>query len=393
MIIVRCLLAIAACQGWSLHQLEVNNAFLNGDLQEEFKPLVNGLPSLQKQFLLPDSLNQKFTILSVQKVGNSLTVLLIYVDDTLITGNNLDSIKALKQFLHTHFRIKDLGELKYFLGLVIARSKKGIYISQRKYALEIIKDTGFLGVKPIDFPMEEAKLSNRGELLKDPAAYRRLVGRLIYLTITRPDITYYVHVLSRFMHEPRQPHMAAALRVVRYLKSSPGQGLLLSSNSNLNLRAFCDLDWAGCPVTRRSTTGYCVFLGDSLISWRTKRQKMVSLSSAEAEYKAMAGTCCELTWLQYLFADLHMPISRPAILHCDNQEALHIAANPVFHERTRHIEMDCHFIRDKILNGSVSTRYVGSLQQLADIFTKALGKDKFKALLCKLGVLDIHSPT
>ena len=130
-----------------------------------------------------------------------------------------------------------------------------------------------------------------------------------------------------------------------------------------------------------------------MISWRTKRQKTVSLSSAEAEYKAMAGTCCELTWLQYLFADLHMPISRLAVLHCDNQAALRIAANPVFHERTRHIEMVCHFIRDKILNGSVSTRYVGSLQQLADIFTKALGKDKFKALLCKLGVLDIHSPT
>jgi hypothetical protein len=259
--------------------------------------------------------------------------------------------------------------------------------------LEIIKDSGYLGAKPVEFPMEESKLSDKGELLKDPTAYRRLVGRLIYLTITRPDITYSVHILSQFMHEPRLQHMTAALRVVRYLKSSPGQGLLLHANNSLNLKAFCDSDWAGCPITRRSTTGYCVFLGDSLISWRTKRQKTVSLSSAEAEYRAMAGTCCELTWLRYLLADLHMPVSSPAILHCDNQAALHIAKNLVFHERTRHIEMDCHFIRDKIIKGEVVTQFVISSQQLADVFTKALGKEKFRQLMCKLGVIDIHSPT
>jgi hypothetical protein len=172
--------------------------------------------------------------------------------------------------------------------------------------------------------------------------------------------------------------MAAALRVVRYLKSAHGQGLLLHSNNPLHLRAFCDSDWAGCLITRRSTTGYCVFLRNSLISWRTKRQKIVSLSSAEAEYRAMVGTCCELTWLRYLLTDLHMPVSDPVTLHCDNQAALHIAKNPVFHERTQHIEMDCHFIRDKILRGEIVTRYVISSQQLADVFTKALGKEKFK---------------
>ncbi|KAK9913516.1 hypothetical protein M0R45_037329 [Rubus argutus] len=308
MITVRCLLAVTASQNWFLHQLDVNNAFLNGDLLEEI--YMSPLPGLRRQgenlvchlhkslYGLKQASHQwfsKFTeailaagfsqskvdySLFVRKNGTSLTILLIYVDDILIIGNNMESINALKQFLHTRFRIKDLGDLKFFLGIEIARSKKGIYMSQCKYALEIIKDNGYLGAKPVEFPMEESKLSNKGEPLKDPAAYRRLVGRLIYLTITRPDITYSVHILNRFMHEPHRPHMDAALRVVRYLKSSPGQSLLLRSNSNMNLRAFCDSDWAGYPITRRSTTGYCVFLGDSLISWSTKRQKTVSLSSA-----------------------------------------------------------------------------------------------------------------
>lgn len=200
------------------------------------------------------------------------------------------SIAAIKKFLHSQFRLKDLGDLKYFLGIEVSSSKNGIFISQRKYALEIIKDAGLLSVAPIDTPMERGlKLSDKSDLLEDPGHYRRLVGRLIYLTVSRSDITYFVHVLSRFMHQPRKLHMEAALSVVRYLKNALGQGLFFSSNSDFRLRAYCDSDWAGCPITRRSTIGYCVFLGPSLVSWRSKRQKTVSLSSAEAEYRAMTG--------------------------------------------------------------------------------------------------------
>ena len=225
------------------------------------------------------------------------------------------SIAAIKKFLHSQFHLKDLGDLKYFLGIEVSSSKNGIFISQRKYALEIIKDAGLLSAAPIDTPMERGlKFSGKGDLLKDPSHYRRLAGRLIYLTVSRPDITYSVHVLSRFMHQPCKLHMEAALRVVRYLKNAPGQGLFFSSNSDFRLRAYCDSDWAGCPITRRSTTGYCVFLSPSLVSWRSKHHKTVSFSSTEAKYRAMTGAYCELTWLRYLLEDLEVLHPEPALL-------------------------------------------------------------------------------
>ena len=163
--------------------------------------------------------------------------------------------------------------MKYFLGIEIARSSKGIFLSQRKYALKILNDAGRLGAKPIDFPIvQNLKLDpDDGDILEDPSLFRRLVGRLLYLTITRPDLVYSIQKFSQFVSNPRKPHLDAAYRILAFLKSSPGKGILLSSNSSFQIEAYCDSDWGGCLTTRRSVTGYCVFLGESLISWKSKK--------------------------------------------------------------------------------------------------------------------------
>jgi len=321
--------------------------------------------------------------------------LLVYVDDLVLMGNNDEACGTFKRYLDACFRIKDLGPLKYFLGIEVARNAQGVFLNQRKYALELIDECGLLGSKPTDFPMEtNHKLAlSTSKPLYNAEQYRRLVGKLIYLTITRPDIAYAVHILSQFMQAPKAAHLEAATRVLRYLKGSAGRGLLLSSHCDFQLYAYCDSDWGACPITRRSLTGYFVTIGSSPISWKTKKQTTVSRSSAEAEYRAMATVTSELIWLKSLLGSLGVFLKDPIPLYCDNQAALHIARNPVFHERTKHIEIDCHFVRDRILSGELLPRYLPSQYQRADIFTKALGKQQFQFLSGKLGMINPHAPT
>jgi len=266
----------------------------------------------------------------------------------------------------------------------------GTFLNQRKYVLDILQDAGLTGAKPARFPLLKGlKLSSKlGELLPDFEAYRRIIGRLLYLTITGPDISYAVQHLSQFLQHPCVPHYQAALHVLRYLKGTPNKGMYYSKDNSLQLEAYCDADWGNCRMTARSLSGCCVFLGSSLISWKTKKQKTVAKSSAEAEYRSMSTTASELVWLTHLMDDFHIPVHYPITMHCDNKAAQHIAENPVFHDKTKHIRIDCHYIRDMVLEGLLQTAHVSSQAQIANIFTKPLSDVQHHFLCSRLKLMD-----
>ncbi|KAK1414173.1 hypothetical protein QVD17_29914 [Tagetes erecta] len=423
LVTVRMLLAVAVKKNWIIHQLDVDNAFLHGDLQEDVymkipqgfeKGKENKVCKLRKSLygLKQASRNwyQKFTSalrevgFTQSKADHSLFLFrtneiflaaLIYVDDVIIVGNNATKIDETKAFLNNKFSIKDLGDLKYFLGIEVARTRDGLVLSQRKYALDILENSGMLGCRPCTFPMEQnLKLSRYDEEERvDAGQYRCLVGRLLYLQATRPDISYSVNVLSQFVADPRQSHMNAIIRVLRYLKATPGQGILLPKSGGTDLVAYSDSDWLGCPDTRRSRTGYLLLLGGAPVSWKSKKQSVVSRSSAEAEYRAMASTVSEILWMRWLLKELGFPQNRPTTLFCDNLAVKHIANNPVFHERTKHVEMDCFFVRERVESSEIKPIHIHTNMQIADLFTKALGSKPLHLLLDKLGICDLHTPT
>ncbi|WKA11938.1 hypothetical protein VitviT2T_029385 [Vitis vinifera] len=420
---VRVLLSLAANLDWSLHQLDVKNAFLNGDLEEEvYMDIPTGLetPSnfnkvcrLRKSLYglkqSPRAWFERFTkvvkgyrfvqcqsdhTLFVKHFPEGkLAIIIVYVDDIILTGDHEEKIDLLKKLLTKEFEIKDLGNLKYFLGMEIARSKKGIAVSQRKYVLDLLNETGMLGCKLAETPMDTTvKLEESdGSAPVDKGRYQRLVGKLIYLSHTRPDIGFSVSVVSQFMNNPTEKHMTAVIRILRYLKMTPGKGLFFQRTTKKEIEIFSDADWAGSVTDRRSTSGYCSFVWGNLVTWRSKKQSVVARSSAEAEFRAMAQGICEGIWLNRLLEELRVPLKHPMVLYCDNQAAISIAKNPVHHDRTKHVEIDRHFIKEKIEEGVFKVSYTPTNCQTADILTKALARVNFEDLTEKLGMINIYN--
>ena len=219
------------------------------------------------------------------------------------------------------------------------------------------------------------------------------MGKLIYLGHTRPDIAYAVSVVSQFMHAPSEAHMDAVNRILRYLKSAPGRGLMFSRHDHLDIEGHTDADWAGSVTDRRSTSGYFTFMGGNLVSWRSKKQNVVSRSSAEAEYRGMAHGVCELLWIRNLLDELGFKPNHSMQLNCDNKATIDIAHNPVQHDRTKHVEVDRHFIKEKLKAKIIGVSFVKSEDQLADILTKAVTGKVFHNSLSKLGMSNIYAPT
>jgi hypothetical protein len=300
----------------------------------------------------------------------------------------MDSISSK---LSATFAMKDLGELKYFLGMEFIRSKDSLWVLQQKYAKDMLLKFQFLDCLPISTPLEQNchLHASEGELLPDPLLYRQMVGSLIYLTITRPDLCYSVGLVSQFMQTPRKPHMDAVKRIMRYVKSTLSFGLQYKADVDLNLHGYTDANWAGSPTDRRSTSGYAFSLGSAAISWSSKKQPTVALSSTESEYRGATNATCEAIWLRSLLSDLGLPTSTATSIFADNISSIKLASNHVFHARTKHIEVHYHFVREKVLVGVIDLLYIATAQQVADIFTKALPLDTFARLRSNLGVRDI----
>jgi hypothetical protein len=235
----------------------------------------------------------------------------------------------------------------------------------------LLKETGKLGCKPVSTPIDSnMKLNTEdGETLEDINHFQRLVGKLIYLTIIRPDMSFAVSQISKFMHSPRTPHLDVVNRILRYLKGTPEKAIWMRKNNTNAICDYSDADWAGI-FDRKSTTGFCTFVGGNLVTWKNKKQSVVARSSAEAEYRAMTSTASELTWIKQVLIDLNIKVTEPMKMFCDNQSARHIVTNPVFYERTKHIEVDCHYIREKVQLKEIKTPFVKRKDQLADILTK-----------------------
>jgi histone deacetylase 1/2 len=416
---IRLVLSLAVARGWCLRQLDVQNAFLHGILEEEvymkqppgfekdntahlvckLDKALYGLKQAPRAWYsrlstklisLGFKASKSDTSLFIYQKGGISIYMLIYVDDIIVTASSEEAVAALLRDLKEEFALKDLGNLHYFLGIEVKRNKEGITLSQSKYARDILSRVGMTKCKPVTTPLSVTEKLSRfdGSPLgvDDSTKYRSIVGALQYLTLTRPDLAFSVNKVCQFLHAPTSTHWTAVKRILRYVKFTTEVGLTISRRNSFRISAFSYANWAGSIDDRRSTGGFAVFFGSSLISWSARKQNTVARSSTEAEYKAMANATAEIIWLESLLAELGVRLRVAPRLWCDNLGATYLFANPVFHARAKHIEIDFHFVRERVARKQLEIRFIPSKDQLADGFTKALPTYKFEEFKSNLNL-------
>ena len=422
---VRTVLCLAASLKLPIYQFDVKSAFLNGELEEEvyvsqpegfviqgsetkvyrLKKALYGLKQAPRawykridSYFLKNGFERSEnepTLYVKRHDSGDFCIVCIYVDDMIYLGSSESLVDEFKLCMEKEFEMTDLGKLQFFLGLEVKQGEDGIFVSQRKYARDLLFKFGMYNCKAAATPMntnEKLQLAD-GTGAAEPSLYRSLIGGLNYLTHTRPDIMFSVSVLSRFMHNPTKQHLGAAKRVLRYIAGTTDLGIWYSSNSNFKLFGYCDSDWAGCVDDRKSTSGHVFCMGSGAISWSSKKQEVVALSSSEAEYIAATSATCQAVWLKRLLVDLcPQNLKQEAtMIFCDNKATIAMTKNPAHHSRTKHIDIRYHFIRSIVAKGEVTLKFCGTNEQVADILTKALPQVKHDYFRLKLGICDFET--
>ena len=414
---IRAIMALAAKLGWKLHQMDVKTTFLNGVVEEEvyveqslgfethdrethvckLKKALYGLKQAPRtwygridSFLMSLGFTKSKADPNLySKIEDGMQViLLLYVDDLFLTGDE-ELIADSKRKLAAEFEMKDLGPMHYFLGLEVWQNSDEIILSQGKYAMEILKRFGMMDCKSMStLMMTNLKLlgdTSSGTI--DATLYRQMIGSLMYLTNTRPDICFAVNTLSQYMVDPRQVHLVAAKHVLRYLKGTIDYGLRYARDCKFGLVGYTDSDWAGSVPDRKSTSGCCFSLGSAVIAWRSRKQTSVALSTTEAEYIAACAACSEAIWLRKMISGLFDLQLEATWIYCDNQSCIKLSENPVFHDKSKHIEIKYQYIRDMVEKGAVELLYIATEEQIADVLTKPLSRLKLEYFRDKLGLV------
>ncbi|KAL2585495.1 hypothetical protein AAZV13_13G001300 [Glycine max] len=317
-----------------------------------------------------------------------ILIVSLYVDDLIFTGNDELMFAKFKSSMKHEFDMTDLGNMRYFLGLEVMQRIDGIFLCQKKYALEMLQRFGMDKSNSVQTPIVPGvKLTKDDTGVKvDKTYYKQIVGSLMYLTSTRPDMMFVVNLISRYMENPTELHLLAAKRVLRYLKGTTEFGIFYKKGGNKELLAYTDNDYAGDLDDRKSTSGYVFLLCSAAVSWSSKKQPIVSLSTTEAEFIGAASCACQAIWLKRVLGKLCKMQDQATVIRCDSSSAIKLSKNPVMHGRCKHIDVRLHFLRDLTKAGTIKMMHCGTQEQVADIMTKPLKLDTFLKLRRSLGM-------